>query len=144
MRAPSWTCAAALESEDDAARREAIDCIRMLVGKLLPIKVYTSKGLVQTPDGQQYRGMGCHARRSGTTCSSATTTALPGWPTASSKPLRNAENDFEEVVENDDNLSQQSDEHPHGDAGSDEQPDICWQGENQVQEIETADDAPRI
>ena len=44
----------------------------MLVGKLLPNKVYTVvKGLVQTPDGQQYRGMGkstlslvfCGARR---------------------------------------------------------------------------------
>lgn len=52
-------CGGRFESEDDVRRREVISEIRMLVGKLLPNKVYTLvKGIVQTPDGQHYRGLG--------------------------------------------------------------------------------------
>lgn len=52
-------CGGRFESEDDVRRREVISEIRMLVGKLLPNKVYALvKGIVQTPDGQHYRGLG--------------------------------------------------------------------------------------
>lgn len=53
-------CGMRFPSEDDAARRAALDELSMLVGgKLLPNKLYALlKGMVQTPDGQQYRGMG--------------------------------------------------------------------------------------
>lgn len=52
-------CGGRFESEDDVRRCEVISEIRMLVGKLLPNKVYTLvKGIVQTPDGQHYRGLG--------------------------------------------------------------------------------------
>lgn len=52
-------CGERFASADDAARREALGTIAMLVGNLLPNKVYgLVKGLVQTPDGQQYRGLG--------------------------------------------------------------------------------------
>lgn len=52
-------CGGRFESEDDVRRREVISEIRMLVGKLLPNKVYTLvKGIAQTPDGQHYRGLG--------------------------------------------------------------------------------------
>lgn len=53
-------CGLRFPTEDDAARRAALDELSMLVGgKLLPNKLYALlKGMVQTPDGQQYRGMG--------------------------------------------------------------------------------------
>ena len=52
-------CAGRFASADDAARREALDTIRLHAGTLLPGKVYGFlHGLVETPDGQQYRGMG--------------------------------------------------------------------------------------
>ena len=52
-------CGGRFASADDPARREAASAIRMQVGSLLPGKVYALiKGMVQTPDGQQYRGMG--------------------------------------------------------------------------------------
>ena len=52
-------CGGRFESEDDARRREVISEIRMLVGRLLPNKVYKLvKGMVQTPDGQHFRGLG--------------------------------------------------------------------------------------
>lgn len=53
-------CGMRFPSEDDVARRAALDELSMLVGgKLLPNKLYALlKGMVQTPDGQQHRGMG--------------------------------------------------------------------------------------
>ncbi len=52
-------CGSRFESADDSARREALDNVRMLAGAVLPGKVYALvKALVQTPDGQQFRGMG--------------------------------------------------------------------------------------
>lgn len=52
-------CGGRFESADDPARRQAISEIRMLAGSLLPYKVYyLIKGIVLTPGGQQYRGLG--------------------------------------------------------------------------------------
>lgn len=52
-------CGSRFSCADDAARRQALSEMRMLVGHVLPGKVYgLVKGLMQTPDGQQYRGMG--------------------------------------------------------------------------------------
>ena len=51
-------CGNRFESVDDARRREIIDKLKMLLGGLLPNKVYgLVKGLMQTPDGQPYRGL---------------------------------------------------------------------------------------
>lgn len=51
-------CGNRFASEDDGKRREAIDKMKMLLGSLLPNKVYgLVKGLMQTPDGQPYRGL---------------------------------------------------------------------------------------
>lgn len=51
-------CGSRFESADDAKRREVIDRLKMLLGGLLPNKVYgLVKGLMQTPDGQPYRGL---------------------------------------------------------------------------------------
>ena len=136
-------CGGRFESEDDAARREAIDRIRMLVGKLLPNKVYTVvKGLVQTPDGQQYRGMGRSTLAEWHYLFERDDHGA--WPAnASSKPPEKRENDFEEVVEDDEDPELQSDDIRMETQGSDEQPEDEQQGENQVQEIETKpDDAP--
>lgn len=55
-------CAGRFASEDDAARREAVDEIRMLAGRLLPGRVYgLLEGLARTPDGQRFRGLGREA-----------------------------------------------------------------------------------
>ena len=52
-------CGSRFASEEDAARREALSTIRMLVGRLVPGKVYgLLEGMVATPDGQQHRGLG--------------------------------------------------------------------------------------
>lgn len=52
-------CAGRFPSEDDAARIEALSTIRLMSGDLLPGKVYSLvHNLVQTPDGQHYRGLG--------------------------------------------------------------------------------------
>lgn len=53
-------CGLRFPSEDDAARRGALDELSMLVGgKLLPGKLYALlEGMVLTPDGREYRGMG--------------------------------------------------------------------------------------
>lgn len=52
-------CAGRFPSEDDAARAEALGTVRLLAGSLLPGKVYELvHGLMQTPDGQQHRGLG--------------------------------------------------------------------------------------
>lgn len=52
-------CAGRFPSAEDAARKEALDTMRLLAGALLPGKVYALvHGLVETPDGQQYRGLG--------------------------------------------------------------------------------------
>lgn len=51
-------CGSRFESADDAKRREVIDKLKMLLGGLLPNKVYgLVKGLMQTPSGQPYRGL---------------------------------------------------------------------------------------
>ena len=45
-------------SPDDSERRQALSEMQMLVGHMLPYKVYAlMKALVQTPDGQRYRGL---------------------------------------------------------------------------------------
>ena len=52
-------CAGRFSSSQDAERIEALDRIKMLTGSLLPNKVYALvKGMVLTPSGQQYLGMG--------------------------------------------------------------------------------------
>lgn len=52
-------CGARFASDGDAARRTALDEMGMLVGTLLPSKVYgLVRNLMQTPDGQHYRGLG--------------------------------------------------------------------------------------
>lgn len=52
-------CGKRFESADDPLRRQALSEIRMLAGDLLPGKVYSLvKGMVQTPGGQQFRGLG--------------------------------------------------------------------------------------
>ncbi|WP_165056792.1 MULTISPECIES: VWA-like domain-containing protein [unclassified Adlercreutzia] len=52
-------CGSRFSSEEDADRRQAVSEIRMLVGNLLPGKVYALvKSMVLTPEGQQYRGLG--------------------------------------------------------------------------------------
>lgn len=52
-------CGERFKSDDDAARREVLSEVRMLVGALLPNKVYgLLRDIVRTPDGQHYRGLG--------------------------------------------------------------------------------------
>lgn len=52
-------CAGRFSSPQDAERTEVLDRIKMLTGSLLPNKVYALvKGMVLTPSGQQYLGMG--------------------------------------------------------------------------------------
>lgn len=52
-------CALRFPSEDDDQRREALDQIALVAGSLLPNKLYDFlKGLVRTPSGQQYMGLG--------------------------------------------------------------------------------------
>lgn len=52
-------CAGRFESADDRARRQALSEIRLIVGSLLPNKVYALiKGLVETPNGQSFHGLG--------------------------------------------------------------------------------------
>lgn len=52
-------CGPRFESADDKARRQALSEIRLITGSLLPHKVYQLvKGLIQTPDGQHFHGMG--------------------------------------------------------------------------------------
>ena len=52
-------CGSRFESPDDPARRQALSEIRLIAGSLLPNKVYhVVKGLIQTPEGQHFHGMG--------------------------------------------------------------------------------------
>ncbi len=52
-------CAGRFSSEDDTARKEALSKIRLMAGDMLPGKVYSLvHNMVQTPAGQQYRGLG--------------------------------------------------------------------------------------
>lgn len=52
-------CGSRFSSAEDKARRQALAEIRLVAGSLLPAKVYqVVKGLVQTPDGQNFHGMG--------------------------------------------------------------------------------------
>lgn len=52
-------CGSRFASAEDKARRQALAEIRLIAGNLLPAKVYqVVKGLVQTPDGQNFHGMG--------------------------------------------------------------------------------------
>lgn len=52
-------CGSRFASAEDKARRQALAEIRLVAGSLLPAKVYqVVKGLVQTPDGQNFHGMG--------------------------------------------------------------------------------------
>ncbi|NHM15160.1 hypothetical protein GMI69_00525 [Eggerthellaceae bacterium zg-887] len=51
-------CARRFPSADDAERRGQLDTIRMMVGDLLPSKVYELvHNLVECPDGRAYRGL---------------------------------------------------------------------------------------
>lgn len=129
-------CGGRFESEDDAARREAIDRIRMLVGKLLPNKVYTIvKGLVQTPDGQQYRGMGRSTLNEWHALFERDDHGA--WPAnASSTPPEERENEFQEVTEDDDDPELQSDDIRMETQGENEPPEDTQQGENQVEQAE--------
>lgn len=129
-------CGGRFESEDDAARREAIDRIRMLVGKLLPNKVYTIvKGLVQTPDGQQYRGMGRSTLSEWHVLFERDDHGA--WPAnASSAPPEERENEFQEVTEDDDDPELQSDDIRMETQGENEPPEDTQQGENQVEQAE--------
>lgn len=129
-------CGGRFESEDDAARREAIDRIRMLVGKLLPNKVYTIvKGLVQTPDGQQYRGMGRSTLNEWHVLFERDDHGA--WPAnASSAPPEERENEFQEVTEDDDDPELQSDDIRMETQGENEPPEDTQQGENQVEQAE--------
>lgn len=129
-------CGGRFESEDDSARREAIDRIRMLVGKLLPNKVYTIvKGLVQTPDGQQYRGMGRSTLNEWHVLFERDDHGA--WPAnASSAPPEERENEFQEVTEDDDDPELQSDDIRMETQGENEPPEDTQQGENQVEQAE--------
>ena len=129
-------CGGRFESEDDAARREAIDRIRMLVGKLLPNKVYTIvKGLVQTPDGQQYHGMGRSTLNEWHVLFERDDHGA--WPAnASSAPPEERENEFQEVTEDDDDPELQSDDIRMETQGENEPPEDTQQGENQVEQEE--------
>lgn len=52
-------CGSRFESAEDKARRQALNEIRLITGGLQPNKVYhLIKGLIQTPDGQHFHGMG--------------------------------------------------------------------------------------
>lgn len=52
-------CGSRFESADDKDRRQALSEIRLITGSLLPNKVYhLVKGLIQTPEGQHFHGMG--------------------------------------------------------------------------------------
>lgn len=52
-------CGSRFSSAEDKARRQALAEIRLVAGSLLPARVYqVVKGLVQTPDGQNFHGMG--------------------------------------------------------------------------------------
>ena len=52
-------CGSRFESADDRARRQALSEIKLAAGNLLPHKVYALvKGLIQTPEGQHFHGMG--------------------------------------------------------------------------------------
>lgn len=132
-------CGGRFESEDDAARRELIDRIRMLTGKLLPNKVYTVvKGLVQTPDGQQYRGMGRSMLAEMHYLFERDDHGA--WPAnASQKPPEERESEFEEVAEDNDDPDVQSDDIRMETQGESEPPEEEQQGKNQMQEVEAED-----
>lgn len=52
-------CGTRFPSEEDAARKGALDEVALAAGSLLPNKVYDFlAGLVQAPDGQHYQGIG--------------------------------------------------------------------------------------
>ncbi len=52
-------CGGRFASADDPARGEALSELRMLVGRLLPGKVYDLvEAMVETPEGQHHRGLG--------------------------------------------------------------------------------------
>lgn len=52
-------CGNRFTSAEDAPRRQAMSEMKLLVGHLLPNKVYSLiKGMVQMPEGQQFRGLG--------------------------------------------------------------------------------------
>lgn len=52
-------CGDRFASPEDPARREALGVVRMLVGKLVPGKVYDLvEAMVETPEGQHCRGLG--------------------------------------------------------------------------------------
>lgn len=136
-------CGGRFESDDDVMRREAIDRIRMLVGKLLPGKVYALvKGLVQTPDGQQYRGMGRSTLNDWHALFERDDHGA--WPAnALGKPDKERSNEPEEVTEDDENPEAQPDDVRMETQGEEEPPENEQQGRNQMQEADTdADDAP--
>lgn len=136
-------CGGRFESEDDAARREEIDRIRMLVGKLLPNKVYAVvKGLAQTPDGQQYRGMGRSTLNDWHALFERDDHGA--WPAnASNKPDGKRDNEPEEVTEDNEDPEAQADDIRMETHGENEPPEAQQQGENLVQETEAQpDDAP--
>lgn len=136
-------CGGRFESEDDAARREEIDRIRMLVGKLLPNKVYAVvKGLAQTPDGQQYRGMGRSTLNDWHALFERDDHGA--WPAnASNKPDGKRDNEPEEVTEDNEDPEAQADDTRMETHGENEPPEAQQQGENLVQETEAQpDDAP--
>lgn len=52
-------CGTRFVSADDAARRQAISEMEMLIGPLFPNKLYgLIRGMLQTAEGQQFRGLG--------------------------------------------------------------------------------------
>lgn len=132
-------CGGRFESEQDTDRREAIDQMRMICGKLVPGKVYALIcGLVQTPDGQHYRGFGRGVL--------AEWHALferddhGAWPAnASATPQSERKNDFEEVVEDDENPDAQADDMRMQTQG-DSEPDDDGRSDDVAREIEA--DAP--
>lgn len=55
-------CGDRFASADDAARREALDEMALLAGRLVPAKVYgLVRNVLRAPEGQQYRGLGSNA-----------------------------------------------------------------------------------
>lgn len=135
-------CGGRFESEDDVARREAIDRIRMLVGKLLPNKVYTLvKGLVQTPDGQQYLGMGRSTLNDWHALFERDDHGA--WPANASNASNNqTSNDTQEVSEDDEDPEAQSDDVRMETQGESEPPEE-QDHENQANQMEAdVEDAP--
>lgn len=128
-------CGTRFVSPDDAARKQAVSEIQMLMGSLTPSKVYSLiKGLIQTPPGQQFRGLGRSVLNEWHALFERDDHGA--WP-ANSDPNQKMESDdklFEEVTEDNDDPDAQADS-LHTELLGENEPD----DQNQANEMNTQD-----